>query len=215
MFEQYLKLTARDARILAASVFTWQTLCSPIGVLTVDRFGRRKLMLVSATGMGICMALVAGCSSATGNKNAVAAAGAFIFLFSLFFPVGFLGLAFLYASEISPLNVRVYITSVSTGAVWMSNFIVAEITPSALAGIAGKYYIVYAGINLLIIVPTVYFFFPEPNQRTLEEMDAIFRQSKNAFGPVKISRQMRKGVRPAEDSLKEVNGLDGVMSEKQ
>ena len=194
IFQQYLDLPQRDARILAASVFTWQTLCSPIGILTVDRFGRRKLMLFSAAGMGTCMALVAGCSSATGNQSAVSAAGAFIFLFSTFFPVGFLGLSFLYASEISPLNVRTYITSVSTGTVWMSNFVVAEMTPAVLADIAGRYYILYAAINLFLIVPTVYFFFPETNQRTLEEMDEIFRKSSNAFEPVKVSRGMSKRV---------------------
>ncbi|KAL9054988.1 MAG: hypothetical protein Q9162_003843 [Coniocarpon cinnabarinum] len=190
IFQQYLHFEPIDARILAASVFTWQTLCSPIGILTVDRFGRRKLMLFSALGMGCCMAIVAGASSATGNRSAVAAAGAFIFLFSTFFPVGFLGLSFLYASEISPLNVRVYITSVSTGTVWMSNFVVAEMTPAVLADIAGRYYILYAAINLFLIIPVVYFFFPETNQRTLEEMDEIFRNSSNALQPVKVSRRM-------------------------
>lgn len=155
-------------------------------------------MLVSATGMGCCMAIVAGCSSATDNSSAVAAAGAFIFMFSTFFPVGFLGLSFLYASEISPLNVRTYITGISTGTVWLSNFVVAEITPPALDGIHGRYYILYACINLFLIVPTVYLFFPETNQRTLEEMDAIFRNSKSVFDPVKVSRNMSRGAQSAE-----------------
>ena len=147
-------------------------------------------MLVSAAGMGCCMAIIAGCSSAEGNQSAVATAAAFIYLFSTFFPVGFLGLSFLYSSEISPLNLRTYITSMSTGTVWMSNFVVAEMTPAILDDIKGRYYIVYACINLFLIVPTVYLFFPETSQRTLEEMDEIFRNSSNAFQPVKASRQM-------------------------
>lgn len=52
IFESDLGLPGETARVIAASVFTWQTICAPIGVLTVDRFGRRKLMLVSALGMG-------------------------------------------------------------------------------------------------------------------------------------------------------------------
>lgn len=52
IFESDLGLPATTARIIAASVFTWQTLCSPVGVLTVDRFGRRKLMVFAAFGMG-------------------------------------------------------------------------------------------------------------------------------------------------------------------
>lgn len=115
IFEDDLGLPARTAKIIAASVFTWQTICSPIGVLTVDRFGRRKLMLFSACGMGMCMAVIAGGSSQFQNMSAIGAAAAFIFLFSLFFPTGFLGLTFLYAAEISPLSHRVPITAMSTG----------------------------------------------------------------------------------------------------
>lgn len=113
--------------IVAASVFTFQTVCSPIGVLTVDRLGRRKLMVISAIGMGSCMAIVAGTTSQGDNKAAEGVAGAMIFLFSMFFPVGFLGLTFLYASEISPLVVRVPITSLSTATAWIFNFMVCFI----------------------------------------------------------------------------------------
>lgn len=153
IFEDYLGQTGVIARILSASVFTFQTICSPIGVLTVDRFGRRKLMMVAAAGMGMCTAIVAGTSSQTNNTSAVGAAAAFIFLFSLFFPVGFLGLTFLFASEISPLSVRVPITSMSTGTAWLFNFLVAEVTPVGFATLGWKYYIVFACINWFLILP--------------------------------------------------------------
>lgn len=118
IFHSYLGVTNTQARILGASVFTFQTICSPIGVLTVDRFGRRKLMVTAALGMGVCMAVFAAGASQPNNRAAVGTAGAFIFLFSLFFPVGFLGLTFLYAAEVSPLSHRVPITSLSTGSAW-------------------------------------------------------------------------------------------------
>ena len=119
IFRQYLGLPSTTARILTASLFTFQTFCSPIGVLTVDRFGRRKLMLISACGMGTCMAIVAGTASQAPTVTYVSVASAFLFLFSLFFPLGFLGLTFLYASEISPLMFRVPITAMSTGSAWL------------------------------------------------------------------------------------------------
>ena len=86
-------------------------------------------MMVSAIGMGSCMAIVAGCTSQPQNKAAEGAAGAMIFLFSMFFPVGFLGLTFLYASEISPLSCRVPITSLSTASAWIFNFLVSKHLP--------------------------------------------------------------------------------------
>lgn len=115
IFETGLGLSAQTSRVLSASVFTWQTFCSPIGVLTVDRFGRRKLMMFAAFGMGSCMAIIAGTSSQITNTSCVIVAAVFISMFSLFFPTGFLGLTFLYASEVAPLSVRVPITAMSTG----------------------------------------------------------------------------------------------------
>ena len=88
IFQQDLGLSAIDSRILGAAVFTWQTAASPIGVLTVDRLGRRKLMLISCVGMGICMAVLSGTVSLSNNLAAIKVAAVAIFMFSGFFPVG-------------------------------------------------------------------------------------------------------------------------------
>lgn len=110
-------------------------------------------MIVSAIGMGISMAILAGTVSQPQNHHAIIAAAVFVFVFSCFFPVGFLGMTFLYAAEISPLNARVPITSISTGTAWLFNFVVAEITPVGFATLKYKYYIIYAVINLCLIAP--------------------------------------------------------------
>ncbi|CAL5865983.1 uncharacterized protein PFLUO_LOCUS190 [Penicillium psychrofluorescens] len=203
VFEQGLGFSSSVSRILGAAVFTWQTICSPIGVLTVDRLGRRKLMMFSAAGMGACMAIIAGTSSQITNRAASGTAGAFIFMFSLFFPIGFLGLTFLYASEIAPLSARVPITAISTGTAWLFNFLVAEITPTGFDSLGYKYYIIFACINLFLILPSVYFFWPETNGRHLEEVDRIFLNSKSIFDTVRVSRNM-----PRHDQM------DSAMKEK-
>lgn len=69
------------------------------------------------------MAIIAGGSSQPDNPSAIAAAAAFIFMFSFFFPTGFLGLTFLYAAEIAPLSHRSSITAISTGSAWLFNFV--------------------------------------------------------------------------------------------
>lgn len=110
-------------------------------------------MMFAAVGMGCCMSVLAGTVSAPQNRAAIIVAGVAIFMFSLFFPTGFLGLTFLYAAEISPLSVRVPITSLSTGTAWLYNFVVAEITPVGFATIKSRYYIVYATVNFGLILP--------------------------------------------------------------
>lgn len=88
IFQQDLGLSGVQSRILGAAVFTRQMVASPIGVLTVDRIGRRKLMLTSCLGMGISMAILAGTVSQPENRAAIIVAGVFIFIFSGFFPIG-------------------------------------------------------------------------------------------------------------------------------
>jgi hypothetical protein len=56
IFRTFLGLDVNTARILSATVFTWQTLCAPLGAFTIEKVGRRKLMLFGAAGMGMCMA---------------------------------------------------------------------------------------------------------------------------------------------------------------
>lgn len=180
IFAEDLGLPTITARIISACVFSWQTICSPIGVLTVDRFGRRKLMLFSAFGMGMCMAIIAGTSSQPNNNAAVGTAAAFIFLFSLFFPTGFLGLTFLYAAEISPLAYRAPITAMSTGTAWLFNFVVAEVTPVGLTSIGYRYFIVYAAINWFLTFPGKSCFPCLSDAQMLEKL-ALMRSSRLLF----------------------------------
>jgi hypothetical protein len=40
------------------------------------------------------------------------------------------------------------------------------------------------------VIVAVYFFFPETNGLHLEEVDQIFRESKNIFQPVQVARRL-------------------------
>ena len=153
IFHDFLGVNLPDASIIAAGAFTWQTLCAPVGALTVDRFGRRKLLMFAALGMGTCMSIVAGTAPYPGNRAAIVVAGIFIYVFNFFLSIGYLGLTFLYATEVAPLSVRMPITAISTGTAWLFNFVVAEITPVAFADISARYYIVYVCINFGFIFP--------------------------------------------------------------
>lgn len=154
IFRTFLGMSSETASILSATVFTWQTLCAPIGAFTIERVGRRKLMIFGAVGMGMCMAIIAGCTSHPSNHMAVHAAIAFVYLFSLAFVTGYLGLAFLYSSEIAPLSVRTPITALSTTSTWVFNFTVVEATPTGFDSLGYKYFIIYAVINWFLILPS-------------------------------------------------------------
>jgi hypothetical protein len=89
------------------------------------------------------------------------------------------------------LQLRAAISAVSTAAVWTFNFLLAEITPVGFNTIGYRYYIIFAILNAAI-VPSVYFFFPETNGVSLEEIDGIFQESKSIWDPPRIARRLPK-----------------------
>lgn len=146
-------------------------------------------MMLSACGMVICQACLAGLTSNLENKTALKAAVFFLYLYFFLYTLGFLGIPFLYASEVAPIHLRAAVCGISTATSWIFNFLVAEITPVAFNDIGYRFFIVFAAINLAC-VPIVYWFYPETNGRTLEEIDEIFVKSKNIFDPVKVAKRM-------------------------
>jgi MFS family permease len=55
-----------DCQVVTGVVFC---LATPVGMLTVDRFGRRKLLLLGAAGQTACMALLATLFWAGGGET--------------------------------------------------------------------------------------------------------------------------------------------------
>ncbi|KAJ6095410.1 hypothetical protein N7486_006156 [Penicillium sp. IBT 16267x] len=189
IFQQYLGLDAVRSRILAAAMGLTQPLGGFLAFYTIDRLGRRPLMLWSAGAMSICMAILAGTTGQKGNTGALVVAVVFLYAFQFIFTVGYSGLTFLYAAEMAPLQVRAAVNAVSTATVWAFNFLLAEMTPVGFDTISNRYYIIFAVTNA-VIVPCVYFFFPETKGRTLEEIDEIFAKSESIFDPPRVARRM-------------------------
>ncbi|TWU70338.1 hypothetical protein ED733_000033 [Metarhizium rileyi] len=198
IFEQYLKLDPVKSRILAASMCLVQPVGSFLAFFTIDRLGRRVLMIWSAAGMAVSMAVLSGTTSAEGNTGALIVAVVFFFIFTFIFNVGYAGLTFLYATEVAPLQLRAAISAVATTTVWIFNFLLAEVTPIGFNTIGYRYYIVFVVLNAAI-VPIVYFFFPETSGRSLEEIDAIFIRSESIWDPPKVARSLPHG-HAAEES---------------
>ncbi|OCK90430.1 sugar transporter STL1 [Cenococcum geophilum 1.58] len=186
IYEQYIGLTPFTSRILAAANGTEYFLASWIAVFSIEKFGRRSLMLFGAVGMSLSMAVLAATTSQNGAGAGIVAA-AFLFIFNTFFAIGWLGMTWLYPAEIVPLRIRAPANALSTSANWAFNFMVVMITPVAFENIGYQTYIIFAVINAFI-VPAVYFFYPETAYRSLEEMDTIFYKTTSIFNLVKTAK---------------------------
>jgi len=143
IYEQYIGLTPFISRILAACNGTEYFLASWIAVFTIEKFGRRSLMIFGATGMAASMAVLAGATSVKGSGAGIVAA-AFLFIFNTFFAIGWLGMTWLYPAEIVPLRIRAPANALATSANWAFNFMVVMITPVAFENIGYQTYIIFA-----------------------------------------------------------------------
>ncbi|KAG5368663.1 Sugar transporter STL1 [Yarrowia sp. C11] len=203
IYETSVGMTPTNSRILAACNGTEYFLASWIAFYTIERFGRRKLMIFGAAGQAATMAILTGCVYAASplsdggldNPKAGIAAAVFLFVFNTFFAIGWLGMSWLYPAEISSLEIRAPANGLSTSGNWIFNFMVVMITPVAFDTIKWKTYIIFAVINAAM-VPAVYFFYPETAGRSLEEIDQIFADSnpKTPWDVVWIARRLPKST---------------------
>lgn len=148
-------------------------------------------MLFSATAMSICFAFETGLVSNPNNGGALKGAVFFLFLYYVVYTVGFLGIPFLYATEVAPVQLRAQICGISTAVSWLINYLVAEITPVAFTDIGWRYFIVYCTLNAAW-VPIIFLFYPETAGRSLEEIDEIFAQSKSIWDPIRVAKNLPK-----------------------
>ncbi|KAL4887403.1 general substrate transporter [Aspergillus karnatakaensis] len=197
ILEENLRLDSNLSRILAASALTWKLLCNFIPYFAIDRLGRRKVFIFSGAGMAVCMLILTittsfNDSGSTPNQTLSYVSVVFIWLFNLFYPIGFSGANFLYCTEVAPMKLRVAMSAYSTANKWLWNFIVVMVTPVALDTISWRYYIIYTVISASIPV-TVYFFYPETMGRSLESLNLVFRDAESVWDVVKLASKVPEG----------------------
>ena len=101
------------------------------GMWGVERFGRRRLLLVGAVGMCVCEFLVAivGVTISTSNTAGQKVLIAFVCIYIAFFASTWGPVAWVITGEIFPLNVRAKAMSLSVASNWLWNFGIGYATP--------------------------------------------------------------------------------------
>ncbi|OJJ56836.1 hypothetical protein ASPSYDRAFT_155487 [Aspergillus sydowii CBS 593.65] len=152
-------------------------------VFTLDRIGRRWTLYWGATGQGIAMFLAGGFSRISINAreagNAAraesfgAAAASMVFIFTAIFGATWLTTPWVYPAEIYPLAVRAKGNAFGVVGWSIGNGWLTLLCPVMFGAIGEKTLYVFAASNV-IAIPMVWAFYPESNQRTLEDMDLLF-----------------------------------------
>jgi MFS family permease len=121
-------------------------------IYTIERWGRRKLMYLGLISQMVTLIIVGVCQWQVQNGNDGASIGVIVgvFLYNFAFGAAWLGLAWLYPSEIFSTGMRAKGNSMSTGANWLGNFVVAEITPVLFEYAKFWTFIMFALLNFVV-----------------------------------------------------------------
>lgn len=146
-----------------------------IAIWTVDRLGRKPLMLIGAAGMTLALLAM---GAAMQFQLAAALAVVCILSYIAFFAISVGPVIWVILSEIFPNSIRGRAMSIATFALWTTNFIVSQTFPrlDKNAWLVEQYnhgfsFYVYAAFCALLVV-VVWLFVPETKGRSLEEIEA-------------------------------------------
>ncbi|KAL2877258.1 hypothetical protein SGCOL_007414 [Colletotrichum sp. CLE4] len=147
-----------------------------ITALCLDRFGRRKFLLVGISGILvslICEWALQAKYLGTDNITGLNAAVFFIYLFIAFYGFCIDATQFVYLTEIFPNHIRSQGSAFGIVNSALASLIMLMVAPIALEKITWRFF-------LVLIVPTacylliVYFFFPETSKKSLEDISEAF-----------------------------------------
>jgi MFS family permease len=191
---------AIDNSFLISLIFTLVNVCStPLSFWTVERFGRRTILIVGAFGMLISQFLVAIIGITVGfnkthptpteddpekttanNIAAVNAQIAFIAIAIFWFASTWGPGAWIVIGEIFPLPIRSRGVGLSTASNWLWNTIIAVITPYMVAKDKGNMrssvFFVWGALCTCAFVYS-YFLVPETKGLSLEQVDKMLEES--------------------------------------
>ncbi|KAH5214986.1 hypothetical protein HBI62_181710 [Parastagonospora nodorum] len=165
---------------------------------TMDRFGRRPLLLIGAGLMFICHLIIAVLVGKFGDRWASYAvegwvAVAFLFFYMFSFGATWGPVPWAMPSEIFPSSLRAKGVALSTCSNWFNNFIIGLITPPLIQNTGAGAYTFFAVFCLLAFIFT-FFCVPETAGKTLEEMDSVFKDISSEAEEQKKTRIMAEIV---------------------
>ncbi|EPY35151.1 MFS transporter, SP family, solute carrier family 2 (myo-inositol transporter), member 13 [Angomonas deanei] len=188
--------------ILSVPLALMNAIFTIVAIFTVDRFGRRTLMIASCLGCLITTIVVTVVGFLL-DKQIPYSIGGWVFLallavFLACYAPGIGCIPWVVMGEIFPTHLRTTAASVATMTNWAANALVSQVFPLLLGaiGVGGTFAIICGLLALSLVY--LWFFMVETKGLTLEQLDNMFRK--------------RAGLEPIYDNLDDPAAVDHVES---
>lgn len=190
------------------------------GLVVVESWGRRNLLMIGAMGMAICQLTIAIFASIVNNAETESSSKIliiFVSLFIFFYAASWGPVCWVVTAEIYPLKIRAKAMSVSTASNWLLNFGIAYGTPymvstgAGAADLGSKVFYVWGAFCILSGL-FVYCMVYETSKISLEQIDEMYERVDHAWNSKKFEpswsfQQLRdegfadSGIPPTEHEL--------------
>jgi SP family xylose:H+ symportor-like MFS transporter len=143
-----------------------------VAIVTVDKFGRKPLLIIGSIGMAVGAFAVAICDS-FGLKGIVPVLS--VIVYAAFFMMSWGPICWVLISEIFPNTVRGKAVAIAVAAQWIFNYIVSSTFPPLYDFSPMVAYGLY-GIMCILAALFVWKLVPETKGKTLEEMNKLWKK---------------------------------------
>jgi MFS transporter, SP family, xylose:H+ symportor len=163
---------AKDASMLQTIVMGLvNVVFTVIAIMTVDKWGRKPLLIVGSIGMAVGMFGVAGLafSNIIGISTLI-----FIIVYTASFMMSWGPICWVLISEIFPNRIRGQAVAIAVAAQWAANYLVSSTYPMMMEFSGGMTYGIYGLMSVLSAI-FVWKFIPETKGKSLEQMEDFWK----------------------------------------
>lgn len=143
-----------------------------VAILTVDKWGRKPLLIVGSIGMAVGMIAISALSfmKIIGISTLV-----FIIVYTASFMMSWGPICWVLISEIFPNKIRGRAVAIAVAAQWAANYFISSTYPAMMEFSGGMTYGFY-GLMSIVSAIFVWKMVPETKGKTLEEMEKLWKK---------------------------------------
>lgn len=179
---------AKDASLMQTVVMGLiNVVFTVVAIMTVDKWGRKPLLMVGSIGMAIGMFAIGALSyfEVIGISTLI-----FIIIYTASFMMSWGPITWVLISEIFPNKIRGKAVAIAVAAQWGANYFISSTYP-AMMEFSGAFTYSFYGLMSVISFFFVWKMIPETKGKTLEEMEELWKDKTPVPGDVEKS-----GVEP-------------------
>ena len=168
---------AKDASMMQTVVMGLvNVIFTVLAIVTVDKYGRKILLLIGSIGMAVGMFAIAGLSyfEIIGMGTLV-----FIIIYTASFMMSWGPITWVLISEIFPNKIRGRAVAIAVMAQWAANYLISSTYP-AMMEFSGAFTYGFYGTMSLISFYFVMKMVPETKGKTLEEIESIWKSNRSS-----------------------------------